>query len=152
MKLSPIIILLGVGAGVYYFRNQLRSAKNLTYQFDTIGLTSINTRGIKGYIKLKLFNPDKGTIKLNQIAGSISIDEASAVNFSSQATAVLQPNTTTSAIVNFEISLANLGLTAFPIIQKIVNGQALTFLINGYIDTNVGRVNFTKTFNSKALW
>jgi hypothetical protein len=149
MKLNPLILLAAAGAGFYFFRNQIRSAQNLTFQLDTIGLTSVDSRGIKGYIKIKLFNPDKGVITLRQIAGTISAEGANAVNFSSTNGATLQPNTTTTAIVNFEISIANLAFSAIPIIRKIVNGEALSFLVNGFIDTNVGRVNFNKTFNTR---
>jgi hypothetical protein len=149
MKLNPILILLGAGAGLYYFRNTFRTAKNVSFQFDTIGLTSIDTRAIKGYIKLKLFNPDRAVITLRQIAGTISAEGSNAVNFSSQTGASLLPNTTTTAVVNFEISLANLAFSAVPIVQKIINGEALSFEVNGFIDTNVGRVNFTKTFNTR---
>jgi len=149
MKLNPILILLGAGAGLYYFRNTFRTAKNVSYQFDGIFLTEANLKGIKGYIKIKLFNPDKGVIVLNQIAGTISAEGTNAVNFSSEKGARLQPNTTTTAIVNYQISVANLAFAAVPIIQKIVNGESLNFEVNGFIDTNVGRVNFNQTFNTR---
>ena len=96
-----------------------------------------------------MFNPDTAVITLRQIAGTISAEGANAVNFSSQTGASLLPNTTTTAVVNFEISLANLAFSAIPIVQKIINGESLTFDVNGFIDTNVGRVNFTKTFNTR---
>jgi hypothetical protein len=149
MKLSPILLLAGAGIGYYIFRNKFRTAKNLTYQFDTIGLTSANLRSIKGYIKIKLFNPDKGVITLNQIAGNISIDGGNTFNFSSDQRAELQPNTTTTAVINFEISVPNLALQAVPIVRKILSGGSLEFLVTGFIDTNVGRLSFTKNFNTR---
>lgn len=149
MKLSPILLLVGAGAGLYFFRNKFRTAQNISYQFDTIGLTDANLRRIKGYIKIKLFNPDRSKITLNQIAGNISIDGGNAFNFSSDKKAELQPNTTTTAIVNFEISVPNLALQAVPIVNKILTGESLEFLVTGFIDTNVGRLNFTKVFNTK---
>jgi len=149
MKLGHILLLAGAGTGLYYFRNQIRSAKNVSFQFDTIGLTSVNKRGIKGYIKLKLFNPDKGVITVRQIAGTVAVENTKAVNFSSDTEARLQPNTTITAVVNFEISFLNLAFAAIPIIQKIANQEALTFKVNGFIDTNIGRVNFNQVFNTK---
>ena len=150
MKLNPLLLLAAAGAGFYYFRNTIRTAKNVTYQFDGIFLTEANLKGIKGYIKIKLFNPDKGIITLNQIAGTISAEGTNAVNFSSEKGATLQPNTTTTAIVNYQISLANLAFAAIPIVQKIINREALSFEVNGFIDTNVGRITFEKTFNTRG--
>jgi hypothetical protein len=149
MKLNPILLLIAAGAGLYFFRNKFRTAQNITFQFDTLGLTSANLRAIKGYIKIKLFNPDRSVITLNQIAGNISIDGGNAFNFSSEQKAELKPNTTTTAVVNFEISVPNLALQAVPIVRKILNGDSLDFLVNGFIDTSVGRLNFTKVFNTK---
>lgn len=149
MKLNPILILVGAGAGLYFFRNKFRTAKNVTYQLDTIGLTKVNLRSIKGYIKIKLFNPDKGEITVNQIAGNINIDGGNSFNFSSEQSVSLQPNTTTTVAVNFEISVANLAFQAIPIIRKLIGGENVAFLVSGFIDTNIGRVNFTKVFNSK---
>ena len=149
MKLSPILILAGAGIGYYIFINKFRTAKNLTYQFDTIGLKDANLRRIKGYIKVKLFNPDKASITVNQIAGNISIDGGNAFNFSSDTKAELRPNTTTTAVINFEISVPGLALQAIPIVRKILTGGSLDFLVTGFIDTNVGRVNFTKNFNTR---
>lgn len=149
MKLSPILLLAGAGLGFYIFRNKFRTAKNLTYQFDTIGLTDANLRRIKGYIKVKLFNPDTGSITVNQIAGNISVDGGNTFNFSSDQKAELKPNTTTTAVINFEISVPGLALQAIPIIRKILSGGSLDFLVNGFIDTNVGRIEFTKSFNTR---
>jgi hypothetical protein len=43
----------------------------------------------------------------------------------------------------------NLALQAVPIVRKILSGGSLEFLVTGFIDTNVGRLSFTKNFNTR---
>jgi len=141
MKKYLPLYLLGAGAYlVYFLKNKARAGANLKYvPIDiAIDLKRSNLLNIVYTVKIKLINSENASIVVNNINLNVVVEGIDFGNLSK--TEDFRVDAQSEKIISFDASFSSIG--ALGLIRKIIQqGLNLEVSVNGFIDTDLGRVN-----------
>lgn len=147
---TPIILLtvFGAAAAFIFFRNKKAAGENLRFEPVDIAIDSERSRAalwtrLYYKVKINLINDEPASVNVRGIVlnattngrplGSLTSNQGFSVAAKS------------NQVVQLDTSISTLGAAA-TIVNVIRNREPLTVNVNGYVDTDLGRVliNFNK--------
>jgi LEA14-like dessication related protein len=141
MKKYLPLYLLGAGAYlVYFLKNKARAGANLKYvPIDiAIDLKRSNLLNIVYVVKMKLINSENAAIVVNNINLNVVVEGVDFGNLSK--TEDFRVDAQSEKIISFDASFSPIG--ALSLIRKIIQGGFnVEVNVNGFIDTDLGRIN-----------
>jgi len=150
-KLIPYISVAAIGYGlIYWLMNKKKAGENLKFVPVDIG---IDTKKIKRSfftkiffnIKLMLTNDEAASVNVNSIQLTISVNGKILGYISNEDGFVV--NGRESKTINLETSISSLGLLSF-IKDLVKDGFKFPVNVNGFINTDLGRININYTQTS----
>jgi hypothetical protein len=147
---TPLILLAlaGGAAAFLYFRNKKAAGENLRFEPVDIAIDTPRSRAslwtrLYYKVKINLINAEPGSVNVRNVMLNATANGGPLGSLTSSQAFIVPPNG--SQIVQLETSISTLGAISV-IINIIRNRNPLTVNINGYVDTDLGRVliNFNK--------
>lgn len=144
------MILLAAGAAFAYIiaRNKKAAAENLRFEPVDIAIDSERSRAslftrLYYKVKLRLINDEQGSIKVNTVLLNAFVNNKAFGTLTSSQNFTVPAQG--SQVVQLDTSISTFGAAA-TIVEVLRNQQPLTINVQGYIETDLGRVtvNFSK--------
>jgi len=145
MKKTNLLLplgLFGAAAAFLYFRNKKAAGENLRFEPVDIAIDSARSRSalwtrLYYRVKIKLINVEPANVNVRGVNLTATANgRALGTLTSGQAFTVSAKG---SQVIALDTSISTLGAAA-TVIDLIRNRQTLTVNINGYVDTDLGRV------------
>lgn len=144
-KINPLLIFGGLAAAAAVFlavRNKARAAQNLRFEPVDIAIDSAKTKsalGLRLYyrVKIRLINDEPAPIQVNRVNLAAQTNGRALGNLVSAQAFTVPANG--SQVIQLDTSIASFGLVS-TVLGVIRNRQPVPVNIEGFIDTDLGRV------------
>lgn len=151
-KLPLLLTLLGGASLVFWLRRKAQAGANLQFIPLDIAIDSRRSGFFRIYysVKIRLINNETANVNIKGINLKAFIDNKFIGDIVNNANFNVPAKGTTDIKLDTSISTGNIARLIF---QAITDGINFSININGYVDTDLGRVNvnFTKQVSEQSF-